>query len=106
MKILKVSLSRDQATAELRSSLRDVGNTALRVLDQAGFYGNIMEEGNRTVFTIGLGPTGFTTARGVIVGSGPSDSVIEYSLVGPFWGMFDRFAINAHIRDVFGAFKN
>jgi hypothetical protein len=104
MKIIKVALSRAQVTAELRSSLCNVGNTALRVLDQAGFYNN-MEDGDRTVFTIGLGPTGFTTAREVIVGNGPSDSVIQYSLFGPFWEGLDRFAINAHIRDVFKTFK-
>jgi hypothetical protein len=102
MKMLRVSLSRVQATAKLRSSLRNVGNSALRVLDPIGCYGNIEEEGDRTVFTIGLGPTGFTTARGEIVGSGPSNSVIQYLFVGPFWGVFDRFSINAHIRDVFG----
>ncbi len=104
MKTLRVSLGQAEATRKLRESLRTISDDALRQTDQIGFYGNIVEGTGETNFTIGIGPTSFTTAKGSIVDDGTSSSEISYVFKGPFWAFLKRTLIEYHIKQVFARY--
>jgi hypothetical protein len=101
MKKFYLDLDRDDATKILRDSLRVISPTANRVISETDCYGNIEEANNRTSFTIGLGPTGYTRAVGEIVCSGDKESLLYYEFKGFFWSFLVKYVVNQHIKKLF-----
>lgn len=104
MKTIKLSLSLDEASKRLKTSLMTISSTAIRAFSEIDCYGDVDIGENETTFTIGLGPTGYTTARGKIIAITPETSEISYEFKGPFWQYLVRDSIKTHIKKTFKPF--
>ncbi|MFC1704290.1 hypothetical protein ACFL1E_05890 [Candidatus Omnitrophota bacterium] len=102
---MQLSLSMAEASKTLTSSLRTISPDAFRVVSKTDCYGDIHIGENETTFTIGVGPTGYTTAIGKITAIGPDTSEISYTFKGPFWSLMTRDIINSHIIKTFKTFQ-
>ena len=66
------------------------------------FYGDVIEDDEEVRFTIGVGPTSFTTANGKIKKVDETDCILQYSNNGPWLvGFFDRITLNSFLKKLF-----
>lgn len=99
MKTMRLSISLAEATSRLRASLKRIPTSAIKVYSEIDLYGSINSGENETTFTVGRGPTGYTTAEGRITATGENESEISYEFKGV--SFMTRLSVSGHIKRIF-----
>lgn len=103
MRVLKLNISRSEASRMLKSNLRVVSMVdAFKVLDEMACYGDVYVSSFETRFSVVHGSTGYTTAEGWIFDSGDETCEVVYDFAGPFWSFLARSTLNFYFKKLYG----
>ena len=100
-KTITLSLSRTEATGQLKGSLHGISDSAFKTFDQSACYGDVHVGERETTFVIGFGPTGWTTAQGRIADISPEQSQLSYVFKGLPWSFWVRKILTGHFTETF-----
>ena len=102
-KKINLCISYETATQILINNLREVTPHS-RMMNEQDLHGDVIKKENNTIFNVGLGLVGKTTATGIINSTGIETSSVTYKIKGPFLAFFKKDIIKRRIIRIYRAF--